>query len=98
MNKFKEYLEQQTKNEKLEKSILCSSEINFEKVLKKLKSLNYKDGRPGQIGSTLNPIPLSQYNYELGYRVINLYSNKTIKFALKSNNLSNVIKDIEFLN
>lgn len=96
MSKFTEYLEA-TKNQKLEKSILCSNELNFEKVLKKLRSLNYKDGRPGQIGATLNPIPLSQYNWELGYKVINLYPNKTIKFALKSNNLYTVVKDIDFL-
>lgn len=95
MSKFTEYLE--NKKPILEKSIFCSNIDNFEKVLKKLSSIGYKDGRPGQFGAKLNPIPLSKFNWEHGYRAINLYSNKTINFALKSPANFKIIKDIDFL-
>lgn len=81
---------------KLEKSILCTNLENFRLVLKKLSSLNYVDGRNGQIGENIDTIGLSEYHFNLGIRVINLYDNKTIKYSI-GYKVKNAIKDTEFL-
>ena len=77
----------------IEKSIICSNLDNFRLVLKKLTKLNYVDSQ----GLTLDTIGMSQYYFDLGLRVINLYDNKTVKYAADAKKLKNTIKDTEFL-
>ena len=69
----------------LEKSIVCSNLDNFRLVLKKLTSLNYVDTQ----GSILDTIGLSEYHFNLGLKVINLYDNKTVKYAADSKKSKN---------
>jgi len=62
----------------------------------KLESLGYVDGRSGQEGANLDTYGLSEYHFNLG-KVINLYDNKTVKYAGTTKNLKLVIKDSDFL-
>jgi hypothetical protein len=76
----------------LEKSIVCSSLENFEKVIKKLNSLGYESK-----GTPLYNVYKSKSEWNRGMRVINLYDDKEVKFCLSDKNLKNVVKDIDFL-
>lgn len=75
----------------LEKSIVCSNLENFEKVIKKLHSLGYESK-----GIALFNVFKHTYEWNRGLKVINLYSNKEVKFALNDKTLKG-IKDIDFL-
>ena len=77
----------------LEKSIVCSSLDNFEKVIKKLHSLGYENSQ----GLPLFNVYIHNYEWERGMKVINLYSDKSVKFASTDKHLKNVIQDIDFL-
>ena len=78
---------------KLEKSIACNSLKNFRLVLKKLASLGYVADN----GADLDTFGMSEYTFNRGIRIINLYDNKTTKYAVSDSHLKNVIEDVEFL-
>ena len=90
-NKLK-YLKSFGDKQTLEKSIVCSSLENFEKVIKKLHSLGYECK-----GTALYNVFKANTEWKRGLKVINLYSDKEVKFALSDKNLKNVITDIDFL-
>jgi hypothetical protein len=76
----------------LEISITCTNLENFEKVIKKLHSLGYECK-----GIALFNVYKHTYEWDRGLKVINLYSNKEVKFASNDKNLKNTIKDTDFL-
>lgn len=77
----------------LEKSITCSSLDMFQKVIKKLSSLGYENLH----GLPLYNLSIHTFEWGRGMKVINLYSDKGVKFASTYKNLKNVISDIDFL-
>jgi len=77
----------------LEKSIVCNSLKNFRLVLKKLESLGYVADN----GADLDTFGMSEYHFNIGIRIINLYDSKTTKYAVRNKNLKNVIEDVDFL-
>ena len=86
------YLKKFEDKQTLEKSISCDSLENFEKVIKKLHSLGYECK-----GTALYNVYKATTEWKRGLKVINLYSDKEVKFALSDKNLKNVITDIDFL-
>mgnify|MGYP007112929265 CR=1 FL=1 len=83
---------------KLITSVVCDDLSKFQSVLKKLSELGYVDGRPGQIGANVYTLGMSQYHFtKCGIRIINLYDNKTIKYACYEKKLKNLITAIDFL-
>lgn len=78
----------------LEKSIICSSVDNMRKVMDKLHILGYE---------SLNGMPLvnvfaHKIEWDRGIRMINVYNNKSVKFAAGNNTKSKImlVKDIDF--
>lgn len=82
---------------KLQMSISCNTVEDFQKVLFKLDKMGYVDGRPGQEGANIATYGMSHYHFGLGLRVINLYDNKSVKYASDSKRIKNVISSTDFL-
>ncbi len=66
----------------LDYSIQCDTLEVFQKSLEKLSNQGYVDGRPGQVGANIYTLGMSTYHFNtVGYRYINVYDNKMIKYS-----------------
>ena len=81
-----------SKKKILDKSIVCSNMDSFHKVIKKLHSLGYE-----KMGLPLYNVWIHEVEWKNGMRVINIYIDKSVKFAANDKVLNKVINDIDFL-
>lgn len=71
----------------IEKQIVCHSLASFRQVLQQLDKAGYRDHL-----STLVTYGMSEYNCQRGMRVINTYSDKSVKYAAGGKQLINPIR------